>query len=324
MKICSRCVLPETFPGIHFDEDGVCQYCLRGDAIDRAAIRRETESFLASIRGSAPQYDVVVAYSGGKDSTYALKYLAEGFRLRIAALTIDNDFISETAIRNARSVPSSLGVDHYLIKPTAGVLRKTFRKSLEEPIYGTSALSRASAICNSCIQIINTQVLNFATRYQVPVVAGGYIGGQIPSNTGVMKQNLAASRTIRQEFLNRLKGILPDDALRYFVQYGGELEEVTVINPMTYLALSEESIIAEIQPLGWMLPADTGQSSTNCQLNDYAIASHMDKHHYHPYVFETAMMVRLGVMGREEALGRMSKVPCTDVTEPIRARLYRD
>ena len=80
MKICSQCVLPETFPGIQFDDDGVCQYCRSGESIDRNAIRKETEAFLSSIRGGAPQYDIVVAYSGGKDSTYALKYLAAGYR----------------------------------------------------------------------------------------------------------------------------------------------------------------------------------------------------------------------------------------------------
>ena len=29
MKICTTCVLPETFPGISFDEDGRCSYCRR-------------------------------------------------------------------------------------------------------------------------------------------------------------------------------------------------------------------------------------------------------------------------------------------------------
>lgn len=27
LKRCTRCILPETFPGIEFDEDGVCNYC---------------------------------------------------------------------------------------------------------------------------------------------------------------------------------------------------------------------------------------------------------------------------------------------------------
>jgi len=29
MKICKTCVLPETFPGISFDEEGRCSYCMR-------------------------------------------------------------------------------------------------------------------------------------------------------------------------------------------------------------------------------------------------------------------------------------------------------
>ena len=27
LKRCSKCILPETFPYIHFDEEGICNYC---------------------------------------------------------------------------------------------------------------------------------------------------------------------------------------------------------------------------------------------------------------------------------------------------------
>jgi len=33
MRRCTRCILPETFPGIEFDEDGVCNYCLDYDPV---------------------------------------------------------------------------------------------------------------------------------------------------------------------------------------------------------------------------------------------------------------------------------------------------
>jgi hypothetical protein len=39
-KLCSRCVLPDTFPGILFDERGVCQHCRKSEAGER---RREQE-----------------------------------------------------------------------------------------------------------------------------------------------------------------------------------------------------------------------------------------------------------------------------------------
>ena len=29
LKRCSKCILPETYPHIHFDKDGVCNYCLK-------------------------------------------------------------------------------------------------------------------------------------------------------------------------------------------------------------------------------------------------------------------------------------------------------
>ena len=28
MDRCSRCALPEAFPGIEFHEDGICNYCI--------------------------------------------------------------------------------------------------------------------------------------------------------------------------------------------------------------------------------------------------------------------------------------------------------
>jgi hypothetical protein len=35
MQVCTKCVLPETYPGIQFDENGVCNYCIAYDARER-------------------------------------------------------------------------------------------------------------------------------------------------------------------------------------------------------------------------------------------------------------------------------------------------
>jgi len=41
LKLCTRCVLPETFPGIKFDDEGVCNYCHRALLEDKLAAQRE-------------------------------------------------------------------------------------------------------------------------------------------------------------------------------------------------------------------------------------------------------------------------------------------
>ncbi|NLW66697.1 MAG: hypothetical protein GXY28_02750, partial [Bacteriovoracaceae bacterium] len=102
MSICSRCVLPDTFPGISFDDQGVCNYCRNmpvPDSDEKQAYRKKFEDLLDN-RRSSDSFDVLLAYSGGKDSTYTLYLLTKKFSLKVLAFVFDNGFISEQAMKN--------------------------------------------------------------------------------------------------------------------------------------------------------------------------------------------------------------------------------
>ena len=43
MIICKNCVLPESFPGIRFNEEGICNYCSRLRGIDKQKEKKEQE-----------------------------------------------------------------------------------------------------------------------------------------------------------------------------------------------------------------------------------------------------------------------------------------
>lgn len=307
VDICKSCILPGTFPFIRFNENGICHYCVEDSdfAIDFKKIRAEVEAKLKESLGRAKAYDIVLAFSGGKDSTYALKYFKENFDARLIAITIDNGFISERAYENCRIVTANLGVDHIFLKPNSMAMKEIYRVSAQNEIHSKTALQRASSICNSCIQIINTQIVNFASAYGIPFVAGGYIGGQVPSKTGFMEQDLKLTGKFRVELLKKLTPNFSPRSIQLFEQIVTTLDQITVINPMVYLNLREEEIIEEISSTGWLLPSDTGKSSTNCLLNDFAIKNHYEKYHYHPYVFEIATMVRRKIITREEGLKKV-------------------
>lgn len=326
VKLCNRCVLPATFPGISFSPEGICNYCADFEKknVDFDLVRIDVETQVkAKLSGVAKNhYGIILAFSGGKDSCYTLKYLAENFDTKILAYTINNDFISETAKQNCETVTSHLGVDHIFFKPNAKVMMEVYRTSLKQDIYSAAASKRASSVCNSCIQLINNQVVNFAIEQKIPVIAGGYLGGQIPSETGFMKQNLAASMKSRTQTLENFKNYFQNDALAYFQQKDSpDMREVWILNPMTYLNLHEDAIIKEIETLGWVRPPDTGKSSSNCLLNDYAIQKHLEKWQFHPYVAETAVMVRRGTISRQEGFDKM-KFKAVD-TAPIEKKLNR-
>src|SRR5436305_12885670 len=153
--ICTRCVLPDTFPGLAFNAAGVCSLCAAEPALDeivrrREAMRGDLERTYQTVRGKG-DYDCLVAYSGGKDSSFTLFTLVEDFKLRCLAITVDNGFVADQAIVNCKTVTDALGVDHILYKPSFDFMRRMYDESLKGGLHVGAAVKRASAICNSCI-----------------------------------------------------------------------------------------------------------------------------------------------------------------------------
>jgi len=64
MRRCKLCILPETYPGIAFNEEGICNFCLNHKK--RSVLGEdELKKVLYSRRGK--KYDCVVPVSGEED-----------------------------------------------------------------------------------------------------------------------------------------------------------------------------------------------------------------------------------------------------------------
>jgi glutamine---fructose-6-phosphate transaminase (isomerizing) len=129
IKRCTRCLLPETFPFISFDEKGVCQICrqhqpreLRGvDALQRIAEKA---------RRSNGRPDCLVPISGGRDSCYGLHYVKKELGLNPVAYTYDWGLVTDLARRNISRMCGSLGVEHVLIAADIRQKRENVRKNI--------------------------------------------------------------------------------------------------------------------------------------------------------------------------------------------------
>ena len=107
MKICTRCVLPESFPGISFNDQGVCNFCtthreVEADETARDRAKARFEEFVKEV-SARDGHHCLMALSGGKDSTYALMLLKEVYGLNVLAVTFDNAFLSPQAIKSLLS-----------------------------------------------------------------------------------------------------------------------------------------------------------------------------------------------------------------------------
>jgi len=329
-KMCTRCVLTETFPGIKFDEAGVCNYCHRAMTEEkltaqRADARARFEQLLEELRGKG-SYDVLVGWSGGKDSTYILARLLEEFNVRVLAFTFDNGFVSKQAFRNMEKLSDSLGIDHIIYKANLGVMKTVFNASADgDEIYPKSALGRASNICTSCMGLAKSMALRICIEKNIPMTAFGWTPGQVPLASGIFKSNPQMIRKMQEISAAPMRRLVGEGAVRaYFLEeehYEKPERFPYNISPLAFMEYDETKIYEYVEALGWVRPKDTDPNSTNCLLNSYGIHVHLKQSGFHPYVAELAGLVREGRMSREEAIERMETMPNPQVVNFVTDRL---
>jgi len=120
VHICTRCIYDERVPSIHFDAEGVCNYCRQIEALEEQYGTGQTKGeveFAAILKdikraGHGKKYDCIVGVSGGTDSSYLI-YLTKEWGLRPLAVHYDNTWNSAIATMNIHRVLAGLDVDLY-------------------------------------------------------------------------------------------------------------------------------------------------------------------------------------------------------------------
>ena len=93
MRICKRCIQPDSRPGIYFNEDGVCGACLWEDekkSIDWNSREKELQEIAKWAKNTKKgNYDCVIGVSGGKDSTWQVYVMKHRHKMKPLAVTFD-------------------------------------------------------------------------------------------------------------------------------------------------------------------------------------------------------------------------------------------
>jgi len=328
MRLCTKCVLPESFPSVTFDGEGVCNYCreFKGrETLDAAKGKYRTRFEELLEKHHRPGvYDCLMAYSGGKDSTFTLTVLREKYDLSILALTIDNGFVSPTAVSNIKKVAEGLGIDHIFYKPRFDLVKLIFRKAVDSEMYSRKSLERASTICTSCMGLVKFIALRLAIEGGIPFIMYGWSPGQAPIEASIFKNNALMIRSMQKVLFDPMREAAGTGIQNYFLtdaHFAMADRFPYNISPLAFLEYDESEIFAKIKALGWEKPADTDPNSTNCLLNTFANMVHKQRYAYNPYAFELAKLVREGYLDRDEAIKRLDEVENKEILDAVRKRL---
>jgi len=119
-QICTNCVMDTTDPEISFDENGVCNHCMRFENeikpkwFPNEEGRKKLDATIEQIKidGKGKEYDCVIGLSGGVDSSYLAYVLRTEYpKLKILAIHIDGGWNSELAVHNIENIVKILDID---------------------------------------------------------------------------------------------------------------------------------------------------------------------------------------------------------------------
>jgi glutamine---fructose-6-phosphate transaminase (isomerizing) len=152
LKRCKKCLLTETFPFIEFDSEGICNYCnnYKPKFASSLSERQKGESEILRISETYKKqngYDVLVPFSGGRDSSYGLSYIKRELGLNPVTFTYDWGMITDLARRNISRICGKLGIENILVSADIRKKRKNINDNvtawLKKPVLGIIPLFMA-------------------------------------------------------------------------------------------------------------------------------------------------------------------------------------
>ena len=131
MKICTKCIQPDTRPGIFFNKMGVCGACLweeSKNSIDWDSRFKELEKIAAWAKESSMgNYDCVIGVSGGKDSTTQALTARDRLGLKTLLVNSEPEGITEIGENNIENL-KNLGFDVLTLRPNPKIMKKLVRR----------------------------------------------------------------------------------------------------------------------------------------------------------------------------------------------------
>ena len=225
MRRCVRCNLPETHETITFDAQGVCNICsqhtFKRQSINWAGRKKELDALVEEYRGKH-DYDCLVPFSGGKDSTWTLYYLVKEYRLKPLVVRFDHGFMRPNLDENVKRTMRRLGVDFHSFTPNWKVVQQLMLQAFLEK----------GDFCWHCHTGIFSYPMWVAIEKKVPLIFWGE-----PSAEYTAYYDYNQPEEVDEKRFNRYVnlGITADDM---FVRLGGNLDPRD-LRPYTYPPLQD-------------------------------------------------------------------------------------
>lgn len=230
MKFCTKCIMPDTRPGITFNEKGICIACQNNErkkAVDWGSRMNELEEFCDKYRRTeSGKYDCIIAVSGGKDSHYQVYVMKELMGMNPLLITVEDTFtMTEAGKHNVENISEAFGCNLVAFKPNRRAAKIISRYMFEQygrPLWYVDRL-------------LYTVPLYYAAALDIPLLV---YGENVSYEYGGVDDEETYSA--REQIFN---GVAPDVDLKELVDAGVPMEE------LTYLQAPSRELLDKLDPI---------------------------------------------------------------------------
>jgi len=316
MQVCKKCVLPDTYPGITFDAEGVCNYCNeyvtreKEDASLHFSSEEELMKALQNRKNPDGGYDCLLSASGGVDSSYTIIQIVEHFKLKPLVWHNDHGYEHETATNNVRKLCEALNIDLIIWQHDYTYMKKLWKFVIESDIPGANT-------CFMCANILYWNAVELADKFNINTIINGYSKGQVAFNK-------ESGRNVIKEMINAMLASGDMDLFDWFLKKYEIMKKHKVYQRREDLVGNTEKRKILVVPFfifdfyktdkeklkkicrerfDWQqmeegYPART----TNCVMNWLTTYADLQKVNYSIYTDEYASLIRAGEFTRQQVL----------------------
>ncbi len=230
MKFCTKCIMPDTRPGITFNKEGVCIACQNNERkknVDWDSRMEELKALCDKFRRKTPgEYDCIIAVSGGKDSHYQVHVMKDLMNMNPLLITVEDFFtMTEAGKHNVRNISEAFGCNMIAFKPNrraAKVISRYMFENYGRPLWYVDRL-------------LYTVPLYYAAALNIPLLV---YGENVSYEYGGVDDEETYSA--REQVFN---GVAPDIEIKELVEAGVPMDE------LAYLEAPSREVLDKLEPI---------------------------------------------------------------------------
>lgn len=303
--ICKNCILVDGFLGVRINDNGLCDFCsdsshknpnwskIHIDVKKRQEACEDWKRVVESMQKSQnnENYDCVIGYSGGKDSTALVDTFINEYNLKPFLVTVDTGFMTEIAKQNVRATLAKLDLfeDHILIKSAIPTFTKLYKYCFFH--HESNEKSLTVDICHRCTDLIHTIIIKEAMKRQIQYVIIGFSPDQIAR---YFYETSILDIIVDGSVPSHLQSIYTEQDFKWYLTPLDVSSNLIprILYPYHVIEYDEEEILQRIESKGLIEIGKGDPVLTNCHVVKAALLYDMFRYGGVTYALQYAELIR--------------------------------